>query len=178
MVRFFLKDVLVISPNLSSDIAGDTFSIVARDLYSLGITAQFVQDNHSQSAPHVLRGLHYQIQHPQGKLIRVFSGCIYDVAVDLRRSSSTFGQHVEFSIDAVDNVLLWIPPGYAHGFLVTKGPADVLYSVTDYRHAEFERTLLWSDPALEIDWPLELYRPTLSEKDQQGTPFANCEYYR
>ena len=102
----------------------------------------------------MLRGLHYQIQHPQGKLIRVHAGRIFDVAIDLRRSSPTFGQSAIVDLKANDNYLLWIPPGYAHGFLVRDGPAIVGYSVTDYRHAEHERTLLWSDPDLMIPWPL------------------------
>jgi dTDP-4-dehydrorhamnose 3,5-epimerase len=172
-----LQDILVIKPDIIRDSVSSTLPCGSRDLCALGITAPLVQDNHSQSTVNVLRGLHYQIQHPQGKLIRVLSGRIYDVAVDLRRSSATFGQHAVLDLSAADSLLLWIPPGYAHGFLVLEGPADVVYSVTDYRYAEYERTLLWSDTELAIDWP-ESQRPlTLSEKDQQGTPFAHCEYY-
>ena len=172
-----LNDVLVIKPDIAREFEESTLSYGARDLQALGITAKFVQDNHSESAINVLRGLHYQIQHPQGKLIRVLTGRIYDVAVDLRHYSETFGQHVVFNLDAIDSLLLWIPPGYAHGFLVLEGPASVAYSVTDYRHAEFERTLLWSDTELAIDWPIPHPPPLLSDKDQQGIPLARCEYY-
>lgn len=177
IVKRLLNDILVLRADVKCDDLGSTITFGARDLLAVGIDAHFVQDNQSQSAVNVLRGLHYQIQHPQGKLIRVFSGCIYDVAVDLRHSSITFGQHVAFNIDADEGLMLWIPPGFAHGFFVLEGPADVAYSVTDVRYAEFERTLLWSDPALGIDWPLGWQQAILSEKDQQGTPFADCEYY-
>lgn len=171
------KDILVIKPDIIRDTVSNTITYSSRDFCSLGITAPFVQDNHSQSTVNVLRGLHYQIQHPQGKLIRVLSGRIYDVAVDLRRSSATFGQHAVLDLSAADGRLLWIPPGYAHGFLVLEGPADVVYSVTDYRYAEYERTLLWSDTELAIDWPESQQSRTLSEKDQEGTPFSYCDYY-
>ena len=125
----------------------------------------------------VLRGLHYQIEHPQGKLIRVLSGCIFDVAVDLRRASPAFGQSAIIELKTEDNLLLWIPPGYAHGFFVLDGPSEVAYSVTDYRYAEHERTLSWCDADLAIPWPMGQQSPTLSDKDRLGTPFARCECY-
>jgi len=177
IVGRYLSDVLLIRPDITNDPNESLFSYSSRDLQAAGITAQFVQDNQSRSAVNVLRGLHYQTQHPQGKFICVLSGRIFDVAVDLRRNSQSFGLHAAFQLSAKDRLLLWIPPGYAHGFLVMEGPADVAYSVTDYRYAEFERTLLWSDPALGIDWPVGAHQPTLSEKDKQGTLFANCDYY-
>lgn len=154
IVQRFLNDVLVIRSDMARDLTVNTLSYGPSDLQALGITAKFIQDNHSQSAVNVLRGLHYQVQHPQGKLIRVLSGRIYDVAVDLRRSSATFGQHIELDMNGSDNLLLWLPPGYAHGFLVMKGPATVLYSVTDYYYAEYERTLIWCDAEVAINWPV------------------------
>jgi dTDP-4-dehydrorhamnose 3,5-epimerase len=178
IIKRLLNDVLLLRVQSNCDEVSRNSTFACRDLQIYGIDAYFVQDNHSRSAASVIRGLHYQIQHPQGKLIRVLSGKIYDVVVDLRRSSATFGQHAALEIGADEaTFLLWIPPGFAHGFLVMGEQAEIAYSVTDYRYAEFERTLLWSDPALKIEWPLEQQQPMLSEKDQHGTPFATCEYY-
>lgn len=136
---------------------------------------KFVQDNHSRSGKNVLRGLHYQIQHPQGKLVRVVAGTTIDVVVDLRKSSKTFGQSALFEISANKGLLAWIPLGCAHGLYVPSDYANVLYSVTDYRFAEFERTLLWSDPALHIDWPLLSGDSVLSDKDRGGVLFSEGE---
>jgi dTDP-4-dehydrorhamnose 3,5-epimerase len=152
IVKRLLNDVLVIRADAACDELGSAIAFGARDLQVSGITEKIVQDNQSRSDVNVLRGLHYQSQHPQGKLVRVLAGHIYDVIVDLRCSSVTFGQHASLNINAADiGLMLWIPPGFAHGFFVLEGPADVAYSVTDYRYVEFERTLLWSDPALKIE---------------------------
>jgi dTDP-4-dehydrorhamnose 3,5-epimerase len=172
-----MNDVLLLRLNRIEESHATVLSYKFPDFKTFGITKQFVQDNHSQSKVNVLRGLHYQVQHPQGKLIRVLFGRIFDVVVDLRRNSMTFGQKATLELNASEDLMLWIPPGYAHGFLVLEGPAKVVYSVTDYRYEEFERTLLWSDPELGIKWPLGAYQPILSDKDRQGTSFSNCEYY-
>jgi len=138
---------------------------------------QFVQDNFLKSYKNVLRGLHYQIQYPQGKLVRVISGLVFDVVVDLRKNSNTFGQSATFNLNSEDGLFLWIPPGFAHGFYVISDYADIFYSVTEYRHQEFERILLWSDPELNINWPLLNLTPNLSEKDQGGKLLLNSEIY-
>jgi dTDP-4-dehydrorhamnose 3,5-epimerase len=178
IIKRLLNDVLVLRADVQSDGFETAIAFEARELQVLGVTGKFIQDNQSRSATNVLRGLHYQIQHPQGKLVRVLTGHIFDVIVDLRCGSATFGKHSSLNIKASDiGLMLWIPPGFAHGFFVLEGPADVAYSVTDYRYAEFERTLLWSDPALKIEWPLEQQQPLLSEKDQLGILFSACEYY-
>ena len=177
VVKRLLNDVLLIQPNIKGDVAEGVFSYSSADLNALGINYKFVQVNHTRSAPNVLRGLHYQIEHPQGKLVHVLVGHIFDVAVDMRRSSPTYGQHIALQLKATDNVLLWIPPGYAHGFLTMGGASEVVYSVTDYRYAEFERTLLWSDAALGVNWPLGDLQPILSEKDRFGSYFSKCEYF-
>jgi dTDP-4-dehydrorhamnose 3,5-epimerase len=142
-----------------------------------GIDADFVQDNHSRSRRGVLRGLHYQIAHPQGKLVRVTAGEVFDVAVDLRRASPSFGAHVAITLSADNKRMLWVPPGFAHGFLVLSDVAEFLYKTTDYWYPEHERTLLWNDPALGIAWP-EAGALTLAPKDAAGTPFAATETYR
>ena len=141
-----------------------------------GIRERFVQDNHSRSNAGVLRGLHYQIEQPQGKLIQVVCGEIFDVAVDLRRSSPTFGQWFGLRLGGEGRRLLYVPPGCAHGFYVTSGPADVCYKCTDYYSPQHERTLLWSDAELGIEWPLA-GEPIVSGKDRQGQPFTRCETY-
>jgi len=149
----------------------------AREFAALGIAASFVQDNHSRSARHVLRGLHYQLRQPQGKLVRVTAGEIWDVAVDLRRGSPHFGRWTGTRLDADTARLLWIPPGFAHGFLVLSASADVQYKTTDFYAPQFERSLLWNDPALAIGWPLSGAQPLLSDKDRRGTPLAAAEVY-
>lgn len=172
-----IPDVLLIEPNVFGDERGFFYeSWNQRALKELGIDANFVQDNHSKSARSVLRGLHYQIQHPQGKLVRVIAGAVYDVAVDLRKSSLTFGKSVGFALSAENKRMAWIPPGFAHGFCVTAESAEFLYKTTDYWYPEFERSLLWNDPALDIEWPLK-GAPTLASKDAAGMPFAAAEIY-
>lgn len=161
-----IPDVLVLEPKVFGDARGFFFeSFNQRDFEQVtGLNVTFVQDNHSKSAQGVLRGLHYQIQHPQGKLVRVVQGEVFDVAVDLRRSSPTFGQWVAEVLSADNKKQLWVPPGFAHGFLVLSESAEFLYKTTDYWYPEHERSLLWSDPALGIDWPIS-EAPQLAGKD-------------
>ena len=171
-----IPDVLIVEPRVFGDARGFFLeSWNRRTLAGLGLDVDFVQDNHSRSARGVLRGLHYQVQHAQGKLVRVVAGEVFDVAVDLRRSSPTFGRHVAVTLSADDARMLWVPPGFAHGFCVTSDSADFLYKTTDYWHAEHERTLLWNDPALRIAWPVRA--PVLAAKDAAGTPFVRAETY-
>ena len=172
-----IPDVLVVEPRVFGDQRGFFFeSWNRRALREAGLDADFVQDNHSRSARGVLRGLHYQIRHPQGKLVRVVAGEVFDVAVDLRRGSPTFGRHVAITLSAENRKMLWVPPGFAHGFCVTSEPADFLSKTTDYWHPEHERTLLWSDPALGIAWPVD-GAPLVAAKDAAGTPLATAELY-
>ena len=172
-----IPDVILIEPKVFGDERGFFYeSWNERTLKGIGIDATFVQDNHSKSARNVLRGLHYQIQNPQGKLVRVIAGEVYDVAVDLRKSSPTFGQSVGFVLSSENKLMAWIPPGFAHGFCVTSDTAEFFYKTTDYWSPEFERCLLWDDHAPKIEWPLTL-KPTLTAKDAQGTPFAKADTY-
>jgi dTDP-4-dehydrorhamnose 3,5-epimerase len=173
-----IPDVKLIEPRVFGDARGFFFeSWNRRALAAAGIDVDFVQDNHSRSRRGVLRGLHYQIQHPQGKLVRVVAGEVFDVAVDLRRTSPTFGQHVTATLSAENQRIFWVPPGFAHGFLVVSESADFLYKTTDYWFAEHERTLKWDDPALGIAWPLD-GPPTLATKDAAGLPLATAEAFR
>jgi dTDP-4-dehydrorhamnose 3,5-epimerase len=172
-----LADVLLIEPRVFGDARGYFFESYNRRAFAqAGIDVEFVQDNHSRSARGVLRGLHYQIEHAQGKLVRVVSGEVYDVAVDMRRSSPTFGRSIGMTLSAHDKQMLWIPPGFAHGFLVLSETAEFLYKTTDFWYPEFERSLLWNDSALGIAWPLQ-QAPTLAAKDAAGTPFAIAGTY-
>jgi len=172
-----LPDVLLIEPRLFADQRGFFFeSYNRRALSDAGLEAEFVQDNHSRSMRGVLRGLHYQIEHAQGKLVRVISGEVFDVAVDIRRSSPTFGRWTSMALSAQNKRMLWIPAGFAHGFLVVSDTAEFLYKTTDYWYSEFERTLLWSDPALGIAWPLA-GSPTVAPKDEAGRPLALADVY-
>jgi dTDP-4-dehydrorhamnose 3,5-epimerase len=172
-----IAEVKLIEPKVFGDHRGFFFeSWNRRSLAAAGIEADFVQDNHSRSHRGVLRGLHYQIERAQGKLVRVIVGEVFDVAVDLRRSSPTFGKSVVLTLSAADKRMLWIPPGFAHGFLVVSEFAEFLYKTTDYWFAEHERTLLWSDPALGIPWPLA-GAPVLAPKDAAGTPLAAADVY-
>ena len=172
-----LPDVRRIEPQVFADDRGHFFeSWNARALAQAGIDATFVQDNHSRSTRGVLRGLHYQIEHAQGKLVRVVAGAVFDVVVDLRRSSPTFGRSLGLTLSAADRQMLWVPPGFAHGFLALSEHADFLYKTTDYWYPEHERTLLWSDAALGIDWPLS-GAPILTAKDAAGTPLAAADIY-
>lgn len=139
---------------------------------------RFVQDNHSKSSKGILRGLHYQLQQPQGKLVRVVSGEIYDVAVDMRRSSPTYGQWVGEILSAENRKQLWVPPGFAHGFIVTSDSAEMVYKCTDYYAPDDEYSLLWNDPQLAIDWPMEgIDQPILSDKDKAAQLFNNAPTY-
>ncbi len=172
-----IPEVLVIEPRVFSDDRGFFLeSFNEREMHSLGIDAHFVQDNHSRSMHNVLRGLHYQIRHAQGKLVRVVNGKVFDVAVDLRRCSPTFGQWVSVELSAENKRIFWLPPGFAHGFVVLSETADFLYKATDYYAPKFERTILWNDPDLGIKWPL-VGEPILSPKDAAGTPFRDAEIF-
>ncbi len=172
-----IPDVLLLEPKVFGDERGYFYeSWNKRTFAELGIDAEFVQDNHSRSQRNVLRGLHYQIEHAQGKLIRVTAGSVYDVAVDLRRSSPTFGQWVGFTLSAEDKRMAWIPPGFAHGFCVTSDTAEFLYKTTDYWSPTHERTLLWNDAQLAIPWPLS-GEPVLASKDKTGLPFGEAETF-
>jgi len=174
-----VPEVLLIEPKVFEDARGFFFESWNRRAFAeAGIDAEFVQDNHSRSGRGVLRGLHYQVEHAQGKLIRVVAGEVFDVAVDLRRSSSTFGGHVALNLSAENRRMLYIPPGFAHGFLVLSDAAEFLYKTTDYWYPQHERTLLWNDPALRIEWPLADVAPTLAPKDAAGVPLAVAEVYR
>jgi dTDP-4-dehydrorhamnose 3,5-epimerase len=173
-----LPDVLIIEPTVFGDQRGFFYeSFNARKFQELtGVKMSFVQDNHSLSAKNVLRGLHYQIQQPQGKLVRVIHGEVFDVAVDLRRSSPRFGQWVGVTLSADNHRQLWIPAGFAHGFVVTSEKAEFLYKTTDYWAPEHERCLQWDDPALGIEWPLS-DTPTMSPKDLQGKYLHDAETF-
>ncbi|HET9351856.1 MAG TPA: dTDP-4-dehydrorhamnose 3,5-epimerase [Burkholderiales bacterium] len=176
--RTAIPDVRIVELDRFGDARGffmETWN--AREFARLGIAAEFVQDNHSRSSRNVLRGLHYQIRQPQGKLLRVSAGEIWDVAVDLRRSSPSFGRWVGVTLDAATPRMFWIPPGFAHGFVVLSESADVQYKATDFYAPEHERSLLWNDPALAIAWPLAGAEPRLSDKDRRGTPLAAAEVY-
>ncbi len=171
-----IPDVRLIEPVVRSDDRGfflETWN--ARAFAAAGIDASFVQDNHSRSRHGVLRGLHYQVEHAQGKLVRCIAGEVFDVAVDLRKGSSTFGRAIGIALSGENGRMLWIPPGFAHGFVVVSAEADFLYKVTDYWHPEHERTLLWNDPALAIAWPVAT--PVVNAKDAAGTPLAAAEVY-
>ncbi len=164
-----LEGVLVLEPKVFGDVRGFFFeSFNARDFaQATGVNDVFVQDNHSKSSKGVLRGLHYQVQHAQGKLVRVSQGAVFDVALDIRKDSATFGEWFGIELSAENKKQLWIPAGLAHGFLVTSDSAEFLYKTTDYYHPEFERSVLWSDPSIGIEWPLHLLDapPVLANKD-------------
>ena len=173
-----IPDVLIIEPKVFGDERGFFFESFNHRQFAklIGRNVDFVQDNHSRSAKNVLRGLHYQIQQPQGKLVRVAQGAVFDVAVDIRRSSPTFGQHVGVELSAENKRMLWVPEGFAHGFLVLSDTAEFLYKTTDYWAPEFERSILWNDPAIGIQWPIQS-EPSLSAKDQQALPLAKAELF-
>jgi len=173
-----IPDVLLIEPKVFGDERGFFFeSFNQRQFIEIiGREVDFVQDNHSRSARSVLRGLHYQIQQPQGKLVRVVQGEVFDVAVDIRKSSATFGQSVGEILSADNKRMFWVPEGFAHGFVVLSDTAEFLYKTTDYWAPEFERSIAWNDPAIGIQWPFE-GEPTLSAKDQQAKPLATAEHF-
>ena len=174
-----LPGVLILEPKVFGDARGFFLeSWNARTFREVtGVEASFVQDNHSRSARHVLRGIHYQLVRPQGKLVRVVAGEVYDVAVDLRRSSPHFGRWTGVRLDAASHRQLWVPPGFGHGFVVLSESADFLYKTTDYWFPEHERSLRWDDPALAIDWPLGDAVPTLAAKDAAAPVFADAAVY-
>lgn len=173
-----LPEVLILSPKVFEDARGFFFeSFNARDFENAtGLKRDFVQDNHSRSSKGVLRGLHYQIQHPQGKLVRVISGEVFDVAVDLRKSSPNFGKWAGVKLGGDNKQQLWIPEGFAHGFLVLSETAEFLYKTTEYWNPEYERSLLWCDSALGIDWPVT-GEPVLADKDLAGQMLSGCETF-
>ena len=171
-----IADVLIIEPRVFGDARGFFFESYNQKAFqdSTGLQVEFVQDNHSRSAKGVLRGLHYQLQQPQGKLVRVVRGAVFDVAVDIRKSSATFGQWVGVELTEHNHRQLWVPPGLAHGFLTLSDSADFLYKTTDYYAPAFERCIAWNDPTLAIDWPLAGSVPLVSAKDQQGLLFEQA----
>jgi dTDP-4-dehydrorhamnose 3,5-epimerase len=173
-----ISDVMIIEPKVFGDDRGFFFeSFNSRQFAELiGRNVDFVQDNHSRSAINVLRGLHYQIQQPQGKLVRVVQGVVFDVAVDIRRSSPTFGQHIGVELSAENKRMFWVPEGFAHGFVVLSDTAEFLYKTTHYWAPEFERSIAWNDPALGIQWPIQ-GEPTLSAKDQQALSLEKAELF-
>ncbi|MBW4509776.1 MAG: dTDP-4-dehydrorhamnose 3,5-epimerase [Scytonematopsis contorta HA4267-MV1] len=173
-----ISDILLIQPQVFADNRGFFFESYNHQKFTdkTGITVNFVQDNHSLSQQNVLRGLHYQIIKPQGKLVRVIVGKIFDVAVDIRKSSPTFGRWVGYELSAENKLHLWIPPGFAHGFLVLSSVAEVLYKTTDYYEPKGDRTILWNDPDIGIIWP-GTDTPTLSGKDQEGKRFKDAEVF-
>ncbi|MFK5985422.1 MAG: dTDP-4-dehydrorhamnose 3,5-epimerase [Pseudomonadota bacterium] len=173
-----LNDVVILEPKIFGDDRGFFFENFNLKKFQelTGVTDDFVQDNHSKSQQSVLRGLHYQTRQTQGKLVRVIEGEIYDVAVDIRENSSTFGQTFGLLLNAKTHQQLWVPKGFAHGFVVTSETAQVLYKTTDYYAPEYEQSILWNDKDLNIQWPLAGKEPLLSAKDKQGKRFKDAEY--
>ena len=173
-----IPDVLIIEPNVFGDSRGFFFESYNEKEFmeTTGLQVAFVQDNHSRSNRHVLRGLHYQIQQPQGQLVRVISGDVFDVAVDIRRSSPTFGKWVGDYLTAENKKQMWVPPGFAHGFLVLSDDAEFLYKTTDYWAPEHERCIRWNDPVLNVQWPIT-GDPLVSEKDEKGAFFQDAEVF-
>lgn len=177
--RLSIPDVVLLEPKVFGDARGFFFESFNQKAFNAatGTDHQFVQDNHSRSTKGVLRGLHYQSQQPQGKLVRVVQGAVFDVAVDIRRSSPTFGQWLGVELSADNHRQLWVPPGLAHGFLVLSDTADFLYKTTDYYAPEHERCIAWNDPALAIVWPDMGMAPCLSGKDQRGLGLAEAPVF-
>lgn len=178
IIQTAISDVLILEPKVFGDERGFFFESFNARAFSeaTGLNPNFVQDNHSRSQQGVLRGLHYQVQQAQGKLVRVTAGEVYDVAVDLRRQSPTFGQWVGAHLSADNKRQMWVPEGFAHGFVVLSEFAEFLYKTTDYYAPAHERCIRWNDPKLAIDWPLQ-GEPRLSAKDQQGTLFDDAELF-
>ena len=173
-----IPDVLVIEPKVFGDARGFFYESFSQKAFNqaTGLNLNYVQDNHSRSSKGVLRGLHYQIQQPQGKLVRVVRGAVFDVAVDIRKGSPTFGQWVGIELTEENHKQLWIPAGFAHGFLVTSESAEFLYKTTDYYAPEYERCIAWNDSTIGIQWPLDA-EPQLSAKDLLGQTFASAEMF-
>lgn len=178
MTPLAIPEVLLVEPRVFGDERGFFFESFhqARFEEAVGRKVEFVQDNHSKSARNVLRGLHYQMQQTQGKLVRVVAGSVFDVAVDLRRSSPTFGQWVGEILSAENKAQLWVPEGFAHGFVVLSESAEFVYKTTDYYAPEHERSIVWNDPTLAIDWPLQA-APIVSAKDEKGMPFLAADLF-
>lgn len=176
--RLAIPDVVLIEPKVFGDERGFFFESFNQKAFNeaTGTDHQFVQDNHSRSRKGVLRGLHYQIQQPQGKLVRVVQGAVFDVAVDIRKSSPTFGRWVGEELSADNHRQLWVPPGFAHGFVVLSETAEFLYKTTDYYAPEYERCIAWDDATLAIDWRY-VGKPALSMKDSEGSPFHHAEVF-
>jgi len=173
-----LSDIRLIEPKVFEDERGFFFESFQKIHYAeAGVNADFVQDNHSKSRHGILRGLHYQLKQPQGKLLRVIAGEIYDVAVDIRRSSPAFGQWFGTYLSSENKHILWVPVGFAHGFYVTSPEAELLYKSTDYYLPEWERTIAWNDPTINISWPLQDEIPILSLKDKSGKSFLEAEVF-
>jgi dTDP-4-dehydrorhamnose 3,5-epimerase len=173
-----LPGALLIEPKIFQDERGFFLESYQKKLFSeAGIPFDFVQDNHSKSCQGVLRGLHYQIKQPQGKLLRVAVGEIYDVALDLRKKSPSFGKWFGTYLSAENKQMIWVPPGFAHGFYVTSPQAELFYKATDYYAPQWERTILWNDPDVNIQWPVQGQSPILSPKDEAGSPFSAAEVY-
>lgn len=173
-----IPEVLIIEPKVFGDARGFFYESFNKKTLAekAGITAEFVQDNHSRSSKNVLRGLHYQIQHAQGKLVRVIEGEVFDVAVDMRKSSPTFGKWVGVHLSEVNRRMLWVPPGFAHGFVTLSETCEFLYKTTDYWRPEFERSLLWNDRAININWP-HIGEPQLAAKDAAGKLWQDADFY-
>jgi dTDP-4-dehydrorhamnose 3,5-epimerase len=178
VIRTEIPEVLILEPKVFGDARGFFLESYNRRAFreATGLDVEFVQDNHSSSRRGVLRGLHYQIQRPQGKLVRVTAGEVFDVAVDIRRGSPTFGKWTSVRLDAASKRMAWIPAGFAHGFLVLSAQAECMYKTTDYYAPEDERTLQWDDPDLGIRWPLE-GEPMLADRDRRGAPLRSAETY-
>lgn len=177
VIETTLPGVLILEPRVFEDARGFFLESFNQQKFEEAacVGCEFVQDNHSRSSKHVLRGLHYQIENPQGKLVRVVAGEILDVAVDLRRGSETFGQHVTMMLSADNKHQAWVPPGFGHGFVVLSDTCEVLYKTTDYYNPKAERTVLWNDEALGIEWGVE--EPILSDKDAKGSSLIHAELY-
>ena len=178
VVRTSIPDVLILEPKVFGDDRGFFFESFNQQTFQnlTGVKANFVQDNHSKSAANVLRGLHYQIEQAQGKLVRVTAGEVFDVAVDIRRQSATYGKWVGMLLSAENKRQLWIPPGFAHGFVVLKDNTEFLYKTTDYYAPQHERCIRWDDPTIAIEWPIA-QAPILSGKDQQGLALSEAEVF-
>ena len=179
MIKTDIPDVLIVEPQVFGDARGFFYESFNQKVWQekTGLRTTFVQDNHSRSVKNVLRGLHYQIQQPQGKLVRVIQGAVFDVAVDIRKSSPSFGRWTGAELSAENKRMLWIPEGFAHGFLVLSDFAEFLYKTTDYWAPQYERTIIWNDPDLAIAWPLQ-DQPILSVKDAQGKLFKEAEVFK
>ena len=177
--RTEIPDVILVEPDVFGDNRGFFMETWHAGKFAAGgIAADFVQDNHSRSGQGILRGLHYQVKKPQGKLVRVLSGEVFDVAVDLRRNSATFGQWIGMYLSDENKRMLWVPPGFAHGFYVISRQADFFYKCTEFYAPEYERTIRWDDPDIAIDWPLiDKKAPVLAPKDEAAVAFKDAEYY-